>query len=270
MSLICIVRSEALIFILVLMYMHPMSSNGYLLILLTISAERRLTQRRCHHHTAFSVRVSQILTPRASSSNSPALSPLPPTVNDAASLASPGGERRSLFSQCCCGSFSHALLGIGSHRHQLIRGTIAAADLSAAQHVSSVALPPPVLWSGDGRSKHTSSSIGTRLVLWEVALAKGLNEGSNGEKNDARCETGRNRKKEPFLLHTTTIVEKCTLKLVDEYKHMLTQATEPLPTFLAFVIYGHMIDNVVLLVTGTLHERDAIIWECLTALPLLL
>ncbi|KAL1535274.1 hypothetical protein AAHA92_31350 [Salvia divinorum] len=33
-------------------------------------------------------------------------------------------------------------------------------------------------------------------------------------------------------MHTTTIVEKCILKLVDEYKHMLTQATEPLPTFL--------------------------------------
>ncbi|KAL1535244.1 hypothetical protein AAHA92_31324 [Salvia divinorum] len=52
------------------------------------------------------------------------------------------------------------------------------------------------------------------------------------------------------------IVEKCTLKLVDEYKHMLTQATEPLPTFLGFIIYGHMIDNVVLIITGTLHERD--------------
>ncbi|KAL1536408.1 V-type proton ATPase subunit d1 [Salvia divinorum] len=37
---------------------------------------------------------------------------------------------------------------------------------------------------------------------------------------------------------------------------MLTQATEPLPTFLEFIIYGHMIDNVVLIVTGTLHERD--------------
>ncbi|KAL1545262.1 hypothetical protein AAHA92_22008 [Salvia divinorum] len=61
---------------------------------------------------------------------------------------------------------------------------------------------------------------------------------------------------EPSPLHTTTIVEKCTLKLVDENKHMLTQATEPLPTFLAFIIYGHMIDNVVLIVTGTLHERD--------------
>ncbi|THU51952.1 hypothetical protein C4D60_Mb06t36490 [Musa balbisiana] len=61
---------------------------------------------------------------------------------------------------------------------------------------------------------------------------------------------------EPSPLHTTTVVEKCTLKLVDEYKHMLCQATEPLSTFLEYITYGYMIDNVVLIVTGTLHERD--------------
>ncbi|KAK3227616.1 hypothetical protein Dsin_007478 [Dipteronia sinensis] len=104
------------------------------------------------------------------------------------------------------------------------------------------------------------------------------------------------RSSEPSPLHTTTIVEKCTLKLVAEYKHMLCQATEPISTFLenityvffdfffniiSYVLfsglyspiplniceeksnisivlsrYGHMIDNVVLIVTGTLHERD--------------
>lgn len=42
---------------------------------------------------------------------------------------------------------------------------------------------------------------------------------------------------EPSPLHTTTIVEKCTLKLVDEYKHMLCQATEPLSTFLEYITY---------------------------------
>ncbi|GKA62304.1 V-type proton ATPase subunit D2 [Tanacetum coccineum] len=46
------------------------------------------------------------------------------------------------------------------------------------------------------------------------------------------------------------------LSVVDEYKHMLCQATEPLSTFLEYITYGHMIDNVVLIVTGTLHERD--------------
>ncbi|KAK1571057.1 hypothetical protein Q3G72_011290 [Acer saccharum] len=58
---------------------------------------------------------------------------------------------------------------------------------------------------------------------------------------------------EPSPLHTTMIVEKCTLKLVDENKHMLCQATVPMSTFSK---YGHMIDIVVLIVAGTLHERD--------------
>jgi hypothetical protein len=34
------------------------------------------------------------------------------------------------------------------------------------------------------------------------------------------------------------------------------QADETLAKFLDFCTYGHMIDNVVLIVTGTLHERD--------------
>ena len=34
------------------------------------------------------------------------------------------------------------------------------------------------------------------------------------------------------------------------------QADEPLARFLDYCTYGHMIDNVVLIVTGTLHERD--------------
>lgn len=36
----------------------------------------------------------------------------------------------------------------------------------------------------------------------------------------------------------------------------VTQADETLAKFLDFCTYGHMIDNVVLIVTGTLHERD--------------
>ncbi|KAF9589060.1 hypothetical protein IFM89_018322 [Coptis chinensis] len=71
-------------------------------------------------------------------------------------------------------------------------------------------------------------------------------------------EYGPYLQNEPSSLHKTTIVEKCTLKLVDEYKNMLCQATKPLSTFLEYITYGHMIDNVVLIVLGTiaLHERD--------------
>jgi len=61
---------------------------------------------------------------------------------------------------------------------------------------------------------------------------------------------------EPSPLHTTTIAEKCTDKLVKEFNHIRCQATNPLATFLDYITYGYMIDNIILLITGTLHERD--------------
>jgi len=61
---------------------------------------------------------------------------------------------------------------------------------------------------------------------------------------------------EPSPLHTTTIAEKCTIKLVKEFTHLRAQATEPLATFLDYISYQYMIDNIVLLITGTMHERD--------------
>jgi len=61
---------------------------------------------------------------------------------------------------------------------------------------------------------------------------------------------------EPSPLHTTTIAEKATLKLVREFAHLRAQATEPLSLFLDYISYQYMIDNIVLLITGTLHERD--------------
>lgn len=39
------------------------------------------------------------------------------------------------------------------------------------------------------------------------------------------------------------------------------QADETLGKFLDYCTYGHMIDNVVLIVTGTLHERDVQVME---------
>ncbi|CAK0737150.1 V-type proton ATPase subunit d2 [Coccomyxa viridis] len=61
---------------------------------------------------------------------------------------------------------------------------------------------------------------------------------------------------EPSPLHTTTVVDRCTEKLVDDWNKLRVNADEPLARFLDYCTYGHMIDNVVLIVTGTLHERD--------------
>jgi len=57
-------------------------------------------------------------------------------------------------------------------------------------------------------------------------------------------------------LTTTIIEEKCREKLVKEFMSIKFQAVEPLATFLKYITYGYMIDNVVLLITGTLHGRD--------------
>ena len=40
------------------------------------------------------------------------------------------------------------------------------------------------------------------------------------------------------------------------------QADENLAQFMDYCTYGHMIDNVVLIVTGTLHERDVQVRQC--------
>jgi len=44
--------------------------------------------------------------------------------------------------------------------------------------------------------------------------------------------------------------------MVSEFNHLRDQAVQPLQTFMDYITYGYMIDNIVLLITGTLHERD--------------
>ena len=95
----------------------------------------------------------------------------------------------------------------------------------------------------------------------------------------------------PSPLHTTTLVEACTQLLVDQWLYLRAnvrtgpadcvqllcclfllsvpscrlvavgldytmQADKNMGKFLDYCTYGHMIDNVILIVTGTLHERD--------------
>jgi len=61
---------------------------------------------------------------------------------------------------------------------------------------------------------------------------------------------------EPSPISTTTIADKATQILVDQFNFIRSNAVEPLSKFLDYITYGYMIDNIVLLITGTLHERD--------------
>jgi V-type H+-transporting ATPase subunit d len=47
-----------------------------------------------------------------------------------------------------------------------------------------------------------------------------------------------------------------TDKLVSEFRYLIAQATGSSAKFLEYMTYGYMIDNIALLITGTLHERD--------------
>ncbi|MCJ1482837.1 H(+)-transporting V0 sector ATPase subunit d [Schaereria dolodes] len=55
---------------------------------------------------------------------------------------------------------------------------------------------------------------------------------------------------------TSSLASKTTEKLVAEFRYLQAQATGSLSKFMEYLTYGYMIDNVALLITGTLHERD--------------
>jgi V-type H+-transporting ATPase subunit d len=78
-------------------------------------------------------------------------------------------------------------------------------------------------------------------------------------------------------LRTAVIGDKMTQKFVDEFNFMRVQAVEPAKTFFEYVRWGerercfwrgahwspaclrsypYMIDNIVLIITGTLHDRN--------------
>ncbi|RWS07844.1 V-type proton ATPase subunit d-like protein [Dinothrombium tinctorium] len=60
---------------------------------------------------------------------------------------------------------------------------------------------------------------------------------------------------EPSPLAVSTIDDKLREKLVIEFQYIRSHAIEPLSTFLDYITYSYMIDNIILLITGTLHQR---------------
>jgi len=56
-------------------------------------------------------------------------------------------------------------------------------------------------------------------------------------------------------LQVSVIDDKLREKLVVEFQHMRNHAVEPVATFMDYITYGYMIDNIVLLITGALHQR---------------
>lgn len=55
---------------------------------------------------------------------------------------------------------------------------------------------------------------------------------------------------------TSALADKAMDKLVAEFRYLQANATGSLAKFMEYLTYAYMIDNVALLITGTLHERD--------------
>uniref|UniRef100_T1KKW7 V-type proton ATPase subunit n=1 Tax=Tetranychus urticae TaxID=32264 RepID=T1KKW7_TETUR len=72
---------------------------------------------------------------------------------------------------------------------------------------------------------------------------------------DGNTDYGNFLANEPSPLAVSVIEDKLREKLVTEFHHIRNQAVEPLATFLDYITYSYMIDNIILLITGTLHQR---------------
>lgn len=57
-------------------------------------------------------------------------------------------------------------------------------------------------------------------------------------------------------LSTSVIQDRLSKKMYSEFQYLRSQSSGKLTRFLDFVCYGYMIDNVSLMITGTLHDRD--------------
>ncbi|KAG2470251.1 VA0D1 ATPase, partial [Polypterus senegalus] len=92
------------------------------------------------------------------------------------------------------------------------------------------------------------SNLFTVLLVWAAALHDPdlTAEGEDG---------GGISSYEASPLTVSVIDDKLKEKMVVEFRHMRNQSYEPLASFMDFITYSYMIDNVILLITGTLHQR---------------
>ncbi|KAJ5080503.1 vacuolar atp synthase subunit ac39 [Anaeramoeba ignava] len=68
----------------------------------------------------------------------------------------------------------------------------------------------------------------------------------------ATTDYGNFLQNEPSPLDTFTFFQKCTEKLVEQFNHIHSQSVEPLHTFMDYITYEYMIDNIILLFQGSI------------------
>jgi V-type H+-transporting ATPase subunit d len=72
----------------------------------------------------------------------------------------------------------------------------------------------------------------------------------------AATDYGNFLQNEPSPIPVTVLDEKLKSHLVTQFRYIRAHAVEPLSTFLDYITYSYMIDNIILLITGTLHQRQ--------------
>jgi len=60
----------------------------------------------------------------------------------------------------------------------------------------------------------------------------------------------------PAPLETSVIIEKATERMAIEFNHIKNASVTPLTEFLDYLSYSYMIDNTILLISGTMHNRS--------------
>ncbi|XP_003384589.1 PREDICTED: V-type proton ATPase subunit d-like [Amphimedon queenslandica] len=72
----------------------------------------------------------------------------------------------------------------------------------------------------------------------------------------AATDYGNFLQSEPSPIPVTVLDEKLKNHLVIQFRYIRAHSVEPLSTFLDYITYSYMIDNIILLITGTLHQRQ--------------
>lgn len=61
---------------------------------------------------------------------------------------------------------------------------------------------------------------------------------------------------EPSPIAVSTLDERLRERLIIEFTHMQNHSFQPLTKFMDYITYNYMIDNIILLISGTLHARS--------------
>merc|ERR1712039_826691 len=103
------------------------------------------------------------------------------------------------------------------------------------------------------------------------AVARGLRSGFLGPEDYRRLSTsdsiedmrsaleetdyGTFLQDEPSPILVSTIAKKCYEKLADEFRYIKAQSAEPLTTFMEFIQREKMIDNICMIIQGSLNNK---------------